>query len=193
MSVLSSEQDTDEREVQRLQQTIRDQRAALDAAPAGTAAYQSALVAVLEATVRLVNHEAGIPVRRREIYSACTAKIVRRIGLVTAPIVAVVAVLTLAPWLSAWWLLLLMPLLALAVLIAVTASAAAPSDRSTRRRTAVIWAVTVVIDLALIIVSHRLPHWLPAVLMVMATAGGLAAACQLAFDLDAAKSNETDS
>jgi tagatose-1,6-bisphosphate aldolase non-catalytic subunit AgaZ/GatZ len=72
-----AEQDTDEQEVQRLQQIIRDRRAVLDVAKAGTAAYQSALAAVLKATVHLVNHEAGIPARRREIYSARTAVIVR--------------------------------------------------------------------------------------------------------------------
>jgi hypothetical protein len=193
MSALSSEQDTEEREVQRLQHVIRDQRAALDAATVGTAAYQPALAAVLEATVQLVNHEAGIPVRRREGYSARTAKIVRRNGLVTTPIVAVVAVLTFTPWLSAWWLLLLVPLLALAVLIAVTASAAAPSDRSTRRTVALTWAVTVIIDLALIIVSHRLPSWLTAVLMVAATVGGLVAAGQLTCDLDSAEPSDTES
>lgn len=131
------EQDTDEREVQRLQQIIRDRRAAFEAATVGTAAYQPALAAVLEATVELVNHEAGIPVRRREVYSARTAEIVRRIGLITAAIVAAVAALTLTPWLSTWWLVLLVPLVAVAVLVAVTARAAAPSDRSIRRTTAV--------------------------------------------------------
>ncbi|MGH3822451.1 MAG: hypothetical protein ACRDRA_06375 [Pseudonocardiaceae bacterium] len=143
MRLTTVEQDTDEREVQRLQQIVRDRRATFEAAVVGTAAYQPALAAVLEATVELVNHEAGIPVRRREIYSVRTAEIVRRIGLITASIVAGVAALTLTPWLSTWWLALFVPLAAVAVLIAVIARDAAPSDRSTRRTTAVTWAVTV--------------------------------------------------
>ena len=102
MRPTTAEQDTDEREVQRLQQIVRDRRAALDAAAVGTAAHQPALTAVVEATVQLVNHEAGIPVRRREIHSARTAEIVRRIGLVTAAFVAAVALLILTPWLSTW-------------------------------------------------------------------------------------------
>lgn len=102
MRLTTVEQDTDEREVQRLQQIIRDRRAAFEAATVGTAAYQSALAAVLEATVELVNHEAGIPVQRMGVYSARTAEIVRRIGLITASIVAAVAALTLTPWLSTW-------------------------------------------------------------------------------------------
>lgn len=193
MRLTTVEQDTDEREVQRLQQIIRDRRAAFEATTVGTAAYQSALAAVLEATVELVNHEAGIPVQRMEVYSARTAEIVRRIGLITASIVAAVAALTLTPWLSTWWLVLLVPLLAVAVLVAVTARAAAPSDRSIRRTTAVTWAVTVGIDLALATVSYQLAYWLTAVLMFMATVGGLFAAGQLVFDVDPAESTETDS
>jgi uncharacterized protein YhaN len=187
------EQDTDEREVQRLQQIVRDRRAAFEAELAGTAAYQQALAALLEATVELVNHEAGIPVRRREIYSARTAEIVRRTGLITASIVAGFAALTVTPWLSTWWLVLFVPLVAVAVLIAVTARAAAPSNYSTRRTTAVTWAVTVGIDLALVSISDQLAYWLIAVLMFMTTAGGLIAACLLVFDIDPAESAETDS
>lgn len=192
MRPTTAEQDTYEREVQRLQQIVRDRRAALDTATVGAAVHQPALAAVLEATVHLVNHEAGIPVRRREIYSARTAEIVRRIGLVTAALVGAVALLILTPWLSTWWLLLLVPLLAVAVLIAVTARAAAPSNRSIRRTVVVTWAVTVGIDLALVTVWHQLPYWLTAVLMFMATVGGLVAACQLVFDIDA-ESTETGS
>lgn len=125
-----SEPHADEQDLPRLQQTIRDYRATLDAAEAGTPAYQPALTAVLEATVQLVNHEVGVLVRRREIHSARTAKIVRWVGLVTATIIAVVAVLTFTPWLSMWWLLLLVPLLAVAIVIAVTAESAAPMPRS---------------------------------------------------------------
>lgn len=126
--------------MQRLQQIIRDRRAAFEAATVGTA------------------------------------------------IVAAVAALTLTPWLSTWWLVLLVPLLAVAVLVAVTARAAAPSDRSIRRTTAVTWAVTVGIDLALVTVSDQLAYWLTAVLMFMATVGGLFAAGQLVFDVDPAES-----
>lgn len=193
MQLTTVEQDTDEQEVQRLQQIIRDRRAAFEAATVGTAAYQPALAAVLKATVELANHEAGIPVRRREVYSARTAEIVRRIGLITASIVAAVAALTLTPWLSTWWLVLLVPLVAVAVLVAVTARAAAPSDRSIRRTTAVTWAVTVGIDLTLVTVSAQLAYWLTAVLMFMVTVGGLFAACQLVFDIDPVESTETDS
>lgn len=188
-----SEPHTDEQEVQRLQQIIRDHRATLDAAKASTPAYQPAPTAVLEATVQLVNHEDGILVRRREIYSARTAKIVRWVGLVTATIIAVVAVLTFTPWLSKWWLQLLVPLLAIAILIAVTAGSAAPSDRSTRRTTAIVWALTVGVDLVLVIVLHWLPHWLIGVLMFMATLGGLVTAGELVFDASTTESNETDS
>jgi hypothetical protein len=102
-------------------------------------------------------------------------------------------VLTLTPWLSIWWLLLLVLLLAIAVLIAVRASAAAPSNRSTRRTSAAIWAVTVGIDLALIAFSHRLPYWLTAVLMSMATIGGLGAAFDLAFGGNPGEPSETES
>jgi hypothetical protein len=143
--------------------------------------------------MELVDHEDGIPGRRTEIYSARTAVIVRRIGLGIAPIIAVVALSTLTPWLSMWWLLLLVPLLVTAVLIAATAGAAVPSNRSTRRRATASWAMLVMIDLALVIVSHWLASWLAGVLVVMATLGGLFAAGELVFNLDAAESSKTES
>lgn len=193
MPTPQSDPNTDEQEVQRLQQIIRDQRTTLDKVKMGTPAYQPALAAVLDATMQLVDYEAGIPVRRREIYSAHTAKIVKLIGLVTAAIIAVVAVLTITPWLSTWWLLLLVPLLGLAVLIATKASAATPTDRATRRKTAAAWTVTIGIDLALVIVSHWLPHWLTVLLIVITTIGSLIAAWELVIEANPAESNETDS
>lgn len=187
------DEDADTREVQRLQQVIRDHRATLDVTKAGTPAYQPALTAVLEATVQLINHEVGTQMRRREAYSTHTAKIVRRIGLTTATITAVVAVLTITPWLSKWWLLLLVPLLTFAILLAVTATSAAPSNHSTRRTTTIIWALTVGADLVLVILLHWLPHWIIGVLMFMATLGCLVTAGQLLADASATEPNETNS
>lgn len=187
----TSQQRMDEQEVQRLQQVIHDHRSALDAAAAGTPAYQPAVTAVLEATVQLVNYEVGIEVQGREAYSARTATIVRWVGLVTAAIIAVVAVLTVTSWLSKWWLVLLVPLLALAIRIAVAAAAAAPSDRPARRTAAIIWALTVGADLVLILYLHWLPHWIIGMLMFITTLGCLIAAGQLLSGTSATKSNET--
>lgn len=185
------EQDADELEVERLQQVVRDKRAALDAAKSGTPAYQPALAAVLLATVELVNHEARIPVRRRKIYSARTAQIVQRTGVVTAACVAAVALLTLTPWVSAWWLMLLVVLFLCGFAVMVTADAAAPSDLPTRRYAARTWTVAVGVDLVLVIVSRWLPLWLAASLVALATVICLYATWQLVADSAGQQSDTT--
>lgn len=180
---------SDEKEVVRLQQIVREKRKVLDATEVDTPAHRSALEAVLLATVELVNFEAEIPVRRREIYSARTAEIVRRIGLVGGAGVAVVALLALTPWLSSWWLLLLVPLLLCAGGILVTAGGAAPSDRPDRREFAGVWVGAVAIALTTVLVSGWLSVWVTGVLVFIATTASLFTTWVLASSDDPAKSD----
>jgi hypothetical protein len=102
--------DQDLVEFDRLQEIARTKRRQWEAATAAEATVEqqeTLLAQVLASTAELVNHEAGIPQRRREAQGRVVARRWRRRagpGLVVLLVMVVGTVF--APWLSVWWALL---------------------------------------------------------------------------------------
>jgi hypothetical protein len=98
--------DQEQQEFERLQEIARSTRAAFDAATTDEQRH-TLLTEVLVTTVALVNHEVGIPKRRKEVRDQETARRWRRLARGGLAVLAVTAVVTLiAPWVSDWWLIL---------------------------------------------------------------------------------------
>ena len=98
--------DQERQEFERLQEIARSTRAAFDAAPTDEQRH-TLLTEVLDTTVALIDHEAGIPKRRKKVRDQETARRWRRLARKGLVVLGVTAVVTLiAPWVSDWWLIL---------------------------------------------------------------------------------------
>lgn len=105
------EVDQDLVELERLQEIAKAKREEWDSATTEESRH-TLINEVLVATVQLVNHEAGVPGRRRAAQTREIARKWRRLARRCLVVLLATALVTvIGPWVSAWWLLLPLVLL----------------------------------------------------------------------------------
>lgn len=176
-----AEVDEDLGEVARLQEIARVKRTHWEAAATEetTAEQREALLAeVLSSTLALVNHEAGIPLRRREAHGREVAYRWRRLirpGVVVLLVTAVGTVI--APWVSAWWAIL--PVVVgsgCALMLDGTEQVAREVDAGVARLVEVLVVVAVVVGTATVVLVPLVPALVLIVGSVVATLAALGVA-----------------